>query len=77
MGGCLSGRERVDDHVHGEGGEKGRQKKDNDKDNDTGWEQAAACGGGSTKCLDSYLAGVGLPQPTTMDDDDDTIINGQ
>ena len=69
MGVCLSGRERVDDHVHGEGGDKGRQKNNNDKDNDTGWEQAAACGGGSTKWLDSYLAGVGLPQPTTMDDD--------
>ncbi len=61
MGGCLSGRERVDDHVHAEGGDKGRQKKDNDKDNDTGWEQAAACGGGSTKWLDSYLAGGGSP----------------
>ena len=41
----ISGRERIDDHVHGEGGEKGRRKKDNDKDNDTGWEQAAAYGG--------------------------------
>jgi hypothetical protein len=58
----ISGRERVDDHVHGEGGEKGRQKKDNDKDNDTGWEQAAACGGGSTKWLDSYLAGGGVAE---------------
>ena len=26
MGVCLSGRERVEDHVHGEGGDKGRQK---------------------------------------------------
>ena len=59
MGVCLSGRERVDDHVHGEGGDKGRQKNNNDKDNDTGWEQAAACGGGSTKWLDSYLAREG------------------
>ena len=35
-------------------------KKDNDKENDTGWEKSAACGGGSTKCLDYYLAGGGL-----------------
>ncbi len=50
-------------------GESRDDKKKNDKDNDTGCKQAAACGGGSTKCLDSYLAGVGLPQPKTMDDD--------
>ena len=36
MGGYLSGRERVEDHVHGEGREKGRRKKDNNKENDTG-----------------------------------------
>jgi len=44
MGVCLFGRERVDVHAHGEGGEEGQQKKY--YDNDTGWEQAAACGVG-------------------------------
>ena len=46
MGVCLSGRERVDDHVHREGGKERQRKKY--YDNDTGWEQAAACGVGQS-----------------------------
>ena len=44
----------------GKGERRDDEKKANDKDNYTGWEQAAACGGGSTKWLDSYLAGGGM-----------------
>ncbi len=81
MVGCLSGRERVDDHVHGKGGDKGQKKKKTTRTlTQAGSKQQPVEGEAQSAWIPTWQGWGCRNQQRwtmTMDDDDDTIINGQ